>query len=524
MEKNVKKAILFCRSSSVQQDYHYQITELTGLAHSDGYSDSQIAVIAYKESASKNDISKRVSIEELNSLIEKHPIESVYVTEISRLARRDDVLMQVLSTLNQHEIALVSMKPMLLRTFEKINGKWVKNATTDLIIKILSYVAEEEIKNKNFRQKAGYAQKKKDGKLVASKVLIGYRRSEYNTPEVEPDSASVVNDIFNRYLEGDSVTTIFEAVRRTKHFSGIVNDKTGWNKITRILRDKTYIGQHKMFNYPPIVSEDVFNKVQEKLDNNQLVKTNISNVYYCQGLVKYDGHVLTPNATEAIYNYRNPNTCRSIISVNANVIDSIAFNQACVAAAIAEGHVRKENRARFKKELEIALDSQKGYERAIQLTKNKLNRIQEDYYNGRLSKDSYDDRYADTQKQLEKIIQSDRDNNLKITQIRKSLDKTEALSIRTASYMAYSNIEDEQLRKQLVKENITSINLEKDGDDILITYNYKDNVLPPDVLKYIRRGCKIYLYRLSSIDPDICEDWTGVWENRIKSLRKRKKD
>ena len=152
MAKQVKKAIIFARSSSNQQDYTYQINQLTKLAHSDGYTDSQIAVIAYKESASKNDISKRVSIEELNSLIEQFPIEQVYVTEISRLARRDDVLMQVLATLNQHEIALVSTQPMLLRTFEKINGVWTKNPTTDLIIKVLSYCAEQEIKFKDFRQ------------------------------------------------------------------------------------------------------------------------------------------------------------------------------------------------------------------------------------------------------------------------------------------------------------------------------------------------------------------------------------
>ena len=57
---------------------------------------------------------------------------------------------------------------------------------------------------------------------------------------------------------------------------------------------------------------------------------------------------------------------------------------------------------------------------------------------------------------------------------------------------------------------------------ILITYNYKDNVMPADRLRYMRRGCKIRLYLLTE-DPEIVEDWTGVWENRIKSLRQRKK-
>ena len=523
MEKNVKKAILFCRSSSIQQDYNYQITELTELAHSDGYTDSQIAVVAYKESATKNDISKRVSIGEMNRIIATNPIESVYVTEISRLARRDDVLMTVLNTLNQHEIALVSMKPMLLRTFEKINGRWVKNNTTDLIIKILSYVAEEEIKNKNFRQKAGYAQKKAEGKLVASKVIIGYKRSSENTPEVDEHAASVVNDIFNRYLEGDSVTTIFEAVRRTKYFSNIVNEKSGWNRITRILRDKAYVGQHKMFNYPPIVSQEVFDKVQQKLDSNQLVKTNISNVYYCQGLLKYHGHCLTPNATHATYNYRNPNTCISIASVNANVIDSVAFERACVVAAIAEGKVRQDNRERFTKELERAVDSQKGLAKAIQSTKNKLSRIQEDYYNGRLSRESYDDRYADAQKTLDRLYQDEKDNNLKITQLRQGLESSNS-TLRSTDYHAYSSIEDDQLRKQLVRENITSIDVEKEDDGcLLITCNYKDNVLPPDTLKYVRKGCKLYLYLLSSIDQQIAEDWTGCWDNRIKSLVQRRK-
>ena len=85
------KAILFCRVSSDKQTLDRQITDLTPVANRDGYTDSDIKVIQHKESATKNDIYNRKSIRELTELIESNPIECVYVTEISRLARRNDV-------------------------------------------------------------------------------------------------------------------------------------------------------------------------------------------------------------------------------------------------------------------------------------------------------------------------------------------------------------------------------------------------------------------------------------------------
>ena len=134
------KAVIFVRVSSSSQDYTRQIEDLKPLVIKDGYSMDEVAIIKHKESAIKNDIYNRKSISELKDLIAGNPIEACYVTEISRLSRRGDVMYSVLALLEEKHISLVVQQPTLLRTYE--NGK--PNAMAHVVIAFLSQVAQQE--------------------------------------------------------------------------------------------------------------------------------------------------------------------------------------------------------------------------------------------------------------------------------------------------------------------------------------------------------------------------------------------
>ena len=61
------KAIMFVRVSSNAQDFERQKTALLPLIKSDGYADNEIAIVEYKESATKNDFNSRQSLQELQN-------------------------------------------------------------------------------------------------------------------------------------------------------------------------------------------------------------------------------------------------------------------------------------------------------------------------------------------------------------------------------------------------------------------------------------------------------------------------
>ena len=50
------KAVLFARVSTKKQSFNRQRLDLLPLMYEDGYSDEEIKIIEYKESAIKNDI------------------------------------------------------------------------------------------------------------------------------------------------------------------------------------------------------------------------------------------------------------------------------------------------------------------------------------------------------------------------------------------------------------------------------------------------------------------------------------
>ena len=160
------KAIMFVRVSSNAQDFERQKTALLPLIKSDGYADNEIAIVEHKESATKNDFNSRQSLQELQNYINTCNIQNVYVHEISRLARRSDVMYKVMALLEEHKICLVCATPTLLRTIE--NG--VPNPVAHMMFAFLSQVAQSEMEQKNIRTATGRAQKLKEGKIGRAHV------------------------------------------------------------------------------------------------------------------------------------------------------------------------------------------------------------------------------------------------------------------------------------------------------------------------------------------------------------------
>lgn len=510
------KAVIFARVSSSSQDYNRQIEDLKPLVIKDGYSMDEVAIIKHKESAIKNDIYNRKSISELKDLIANNPIEACYVTEISRLSRRGDVMYSVLALLEEKHISLVVQQPTLLRTYE--NGK--PNAMAHVVIAFLSQVAQQETELKLERQKSGYKQKIKEGKVVSSKVKFGYKRVNGFAVE-DKEQSKIVKQIFDEYLNDYSVTTIYDRYKHLGIFGNVMN-KSGWNKVTRMLRDTTYIGQNEHFNYPRIISDEVFEKVQQKMNGNQLVKTNLMNVYYCQGLVKLNGHTMTPNGSQATYHFRDTEN-KKYYSLSCNVIDSLVYNQACLALTSMLEKDSSERILKAQEDIKTAQVKLSTIEDEIKALEARNSRIDFMYNIGRYTRDKYIYESEKAEEEMKHILSEKDDLNDLLIRLNTIVDKKGNGMEGVRDYYQLLDIKDDNERQRIVREAIKEVTveyIEKGVFDIRIYHN--DSTLDEDTYyRYVQKGCKLHLY---CVYGDMYKDFTGTWENRVKSLDKRRRE
>lgn len=150
---------------------------------------------------------------------------------------------------------------------------------------------------------------RKSGKYVTGKPPLGYQRGIDGKLEVNSDEALIIDEIYQSFLGGKSLTSIVCSLntkglktREGKSFSKqaihyiltnevytgtfIYNKNTG--KINK--RSLVYTKYDEIRiedNHPSIIDKESFNKVQKILNNNAIIKINDSGyVYLLSGLVK----------------------------------------------------------------------------------------------------------------------------------------------------------------------------------------------------------------------------------------------
>ena len=103
---------------------------------------------------------------------------------------------------------------------------------------------------------------------------FGYMIDEDKHYILNPATAPVVEEIFTRYADGETIVDIINSLngRGIKSGMGVAFTKSTLNGM---LKNRKYIGEYKYMDIvipngvPAIVSEDVFNKVQKKMERNK---------------------------------------------------------------------------------------------------------------------------------------------------------------------------------------------------------------------------------------------------------------
>jgi len=233
------------------------------------------------EAITGTQITKREGFQRMISDCMDGKIDMVITKSISRFARNTLDTLKYVRMLKENNVAIF---------FEDEN---INTLTMDgeLLLVVLSSVAQQEVENISDNVKKGLKMKMKRGELVGFQGCIGYDYDpETKSISVNPDEVEIVKYIFTRYVQGAGSFVISRELNELGYKTKLGND---WTQSTvigviknekykgDILLGKTFtvdpiskrrlenLGEEDQFyiknHHEPIISEEMFDKAHEIL-------------------------------------------------------------------------------------------------------------------------------------------------------------------------------------------------------------------------------------------------------------------
>ncbi|GAB6180363.1 recombinase family protein [Desulfotomaculum defluvii] len=293
-ENSKKKVCAYCRVSTDHREqessYESQVTYYTAYIKNkpewtfvDIYADEGISGTSTKNR------------DEFKRMIEdcmEGKIDIIITKSISRFARNTLDCLRFVRKLKDKGVAVFFEK-------ENINSLDSKG---EVLLTILSSLAQDESRNISENVKWGIACQFQNGKTIVNTTrFLGYDKDENGELIINEEEAKLVRRIYREYLEGKSYNAIAKGL--TKDGIKTVTGGTKWwdSTITGILTNEKYYGDlllqktitvdfldHKRVdnkgqaqqyliegNHEPIISKEIFDKVQDEKERRALLKGNL---------------------------------------------------------------------------------------------------------------------------------------------------------------------------------------------------------------------------------------------------------
>ena len=166
----MKRVVLFCRVSSTndRQNYDRQINDLTNLATSLNYIIEEI--FAEKVSGAKKN-HERKELLRMIDFVNTHQIDTICVTELSRLGRDPLQILQTIEILSENKITFF----IQIYNIETLTAEKEINPMSQFLITILAEIARMERRTIENCLSSGYQNYRKKGGIVGRKS--GFRKT-----------------------------------------------------------------------------------------------------------------------------------------------------------------------------------------------------------------------------------------------------------------------------------------------------------------------------------------------------------
>ncbi len=244
--------------------------------------DWEMAGIFADEGLSGTSLKKRKEFNRMIAACKRGRIDMILTKSASRFARNTVDCLKVIRDLKVRGSGVIFEK-------EKVN---TLTETSEFLVTLFSGFSQAESESLSTNVIWGMRQSMKEGKVVFHyDKTLGYQKGADGRPEIVPEEAEIVRDIYRLYLEGRSLGDIqrkltAEEVPTAEGMQGwsrqvIQNILTNEKYIGDGLRQKTYTldciskkvkkneGELPMYyvenNHPAIVPKDIFLRVKEEM-------------------------------------------------------------------------------------------------------------------------------------------------------------------------------------------------------------------------------------------------------------------
>ena len=286
-----KYCICFCRVSTQQQDLVQQTNAIISEATKMGYDSEHQIIIQYKESGIKLSADERAGIDKLKETINnRSDVDCVICWELSRIARRADVIYDIRDFFLEHKTQWIILNPYV-RLLEN-DGKMSQSSS--ILLAVFTSVAESEMEIKKERFSRGKARSRELGKYIGGHVQFGYRIDKDKYIQIDEKSSQIVRQLFELYATGNyTLSSLCDEMMEYGYFDNFSSKLSLRSFFYKVLNSSNYCGeQHR----PPIISKELFDKVQSILHDNYLFQkpSNKGEVLCKRLLYNKDGYCLSP--------------------------------------------------------------------------------------------------------------------------------------------------------------------------------------------------------------------------------------
>lgn len=424
----MKKCIIWCRVSTFAQEFESQKKDLIEMASKDGFSkENQIIIGKAGASAIKmNDLYQKEVNELINTINSDKQVTTIYVWEISRLARNEKAFYDMKDEIMKNHLQLIINTPSL----RLLNDDGTVNHGNELAINIMVTLAKQEMEVKKERFKRGKMQKASLGIWTGGNLSYGYKIDESKHIVINELEAQYVRYIFNSYIQGKSQRQLADEFYK----KGV---SITLSLINRILHNERYTGKSFKFkydeldehnklkisnlerSYPKIISIEDFEKCQEIAKKND-VKPKAKNIYYADGILicpECGGRCSVQKTSYHCFNAYNKymkygiradskdkeeklkNQCQNKLNLSVNVLDSILWDAVKIPECISLQKSDFQEITNYELEIEEEKKKIEVANEHLNDVKLKKKRLAKTYTQGNIDEEYYDELLSEIEKE-----------------------------------------------------------------------------------------------------------------------------
>lgn len=395
-----KAVVIFTRCSTSRQEIESQRIETERYAIELGYDKKDFIFIGSAgASAVKVNQQYQDDLNKLYQLIEDFKVKAVVVYHLNRIARNDVIAMQIKQKLIDYQVQLNIKEP----TLTLLNSDGTVNSGTELAFALFATMSKQQADELKAKAKRGKARNIENRLYNGGRVPFGYVLNG-NKIEIDIPTSMIIKEAFETFSKGG---ISIRALAREYESRGI--SKLNFSALYKMLLNENYCNGKI---YEPIISTELFDKVQEVLkQNNVNIPHQYVNFNYCNKLLKCScGANYTSTSKQYFCNRLNKDEYKDIYhdkNISVPHLDGLILIIALhIKSKLSKQDISKEKEENLKqsqsllqKNQKMILDNQK--------VESKKERLKELYINGDLTKSEY-------QKRKDKLEVEYNENNIKI--------------------------------------------------------------------------------------------------------------